>query len=121
MLIVATTLGLAIGLGTGLGLRFRRGHPSPHVASKLDILLDTSLVAILNKNGDRFLFFQETSGIIRRAINRSREADSEWFTEAQEVVAENAKTPTPIAVIILPSNFSSGNSEEVGYSIYSKA
>lgn len=44
-----------------------------------------------------FYFFQETSGSIRRAINRSREADSEGFTEAQEVVAENAKNPTPIA------------------------
>lgn len=42
ILIVATTLGLAIGLGTGLGFRFCRGHPSTHIASKLDILLDTS-------------------------------------------------------------------------------
>lgn len=67
-----------------------------------------------------FYFFQETSGNIRRAINRSREADSQGFTEAQEVVAENAKNPTPIAVIILPSNFSPRNIEEVGYSIYSR-
>lgn len=67
-----------------------------------------------------FYFFQETSGNIRRAINRSREADSEGFTEAQEVVAENAKNPTPIAVIILPSNFSPRNIEEDGYSIYSR-
>lgn len=47
-----------------------------------------------------FYFFHETSGNIRRTINRSREADSEGFTEAQEAVAENAKNSTPIAVII---------------------
>lgn len=42
ILIVATTLGLAIGLGAGLGFRFCRGHSSTHIASKLDILPDTS-------------------------------------------------------------------------------
>lgn len=50
-------LGIAIGLGAGLGFRFCHGHPSTHIASKLDILLQTSLTAMLNQNGDRFLFF----------------------------------------------------------------
>lgn len=50
-------LGIAIGLGAGLGFRFCHGHPSTDIASKLDILLQTSLTAMLNQNGDRFLFF----------------------------------------------------------------
>ena len=75
--------------------------PSTSPLTDKQILDDTSVAALALPNGDRRLFFQDLSGLIRQASHSS--SSGEWRADTNYVVASNARTHTPIAAINLPS------------------
>ena len=116
-LISATAV--AIGVGVGVGTWHRRSH-SPHVSSSISnytpisnntrpilnhtsqvtlgpTLNDTSFAALAADNGDRYLFFQDHTGLIRQAIRT--QSDGQWITREDFNVSSNAKSHTPLAAI----------------------
>ena len=70
------------------------------------ILNDTSLAALVLPNGDRQLFFQGNTGLIRSAIHTT--TDNQWSMGPNISASSNAKKYTPLAVdSILEKNNSS--------------
>lgn len=68
-------LAAAIATGVGVGI----GHHSQHpLGTSSYTLNDTSLAALPLANGDRHLFFQDDTGLIRRAIRTA--SNGEWIT-----------------------------------------
>ena len=67
------------------------------------ILDDTSMAALALPNGDRRLFFQDLSGVIRQAFYSA--ASRQWRADIKYIVASNAKNHTPIAVVASPSSY----------------
>ena len=59
------------------------------------ILNGTSLATISLYTKDRYLFFQDHSGIIRQAVRK--DSNNEWTT-ISSIVASDAKNYTPLAV-----------------------
>ena len=59
------------------------------------ILNDTSLAALILANGDRHLFFQDNTGLIRRAVRTA--SNNQWSTSPTLSVDSNAKNHTPLA------------------------
>ena len=57
------------------------------------ILNDTSLAATSDANGNRYLFFQDSTGHIRGAAR----TDNEWTTSLNLGINSNAKNYTPLA------------------------
>lgn len=71
-------------------------HPNITRATQ-NILNDTSLAALSLANGDRQLFFQDNTGLIRRAIRTA--SNGQWSTSPSLSVNDtNAKNNTPLAV-----------------------
>ncbi|MCJ1451780.1 hypothetical protein MMC28_002120 [Mycoblastus sanguinarius] len=120
-IVIAFVVAAAIALGTGLGIWHNREHSSHHVSTTSPsappnpntttlnttnpsiapaqyILNDTSLEAAILPNGDRHLFFQDSTGLIRRAI-RSASTNS-WNTGLHLSISSNAKNYTPLAVTV---------------------
>lgn len=60
------------------------------------ILDDTSLAALIHTSGDRQLFFQDNTGLIRNAIRTSE--DTQWSMGPDISVSSNVKKHTPLAV-----------------------
>ena len=62
------------------------------------ILNDTSLAAVSLSNGDRHLFFQDNTGLIRRAVRV--ESNGQWTTSpnlnASTDLSSNPKRHTPL-------------------------
>ncbi|KAL9593956.1 MAG: hypothetical protein Q9219_007294 [cf. Caloplaca sp. 3 TL-2023] len=119
--IVAVVIGVAIGIGVGVGLKRGKttGGPStvitdtsttgaalssqtlsPFTMTPKAIMNDTSLAAVELANGDRRLFFQEASGLIRQVTFSS--SSRQWIADPGYVVASDAKNHTPIAAITTP-------------------
>ena len=67
--------------------------------SRDSILDDTSIAALVLPNGDRRLFFQDRSGVIRQAFGSS--SSEEWRADISYIVASNARNHTPIATALL--------------------
>lgn len=65
------------------------------------IVDDTSIAVLTLPNGDRHLFFQEHSGLIRQAYYSS--TSREWRADSSNVVAANAKNHTPLAAVHSPA------------------
>ena len=67
--------------------------------SKHAVLSDTSIAAITLPNGDRRVFFQERSGIVRQAIYSA--SAKVWAAEntTNFQVADDARNNTPLAAI----------------------
>ena len=84
--------------------------PSTSPLTDKQILDDTSIAALALPNGDRRVFFQDLSGVIRQAFHSS--SSGEWRADTNYVVASNARNHTPIAAVNVPSkNYSAtGNS-----------
>lgn len=59
------------------------------------ILNDTSLAAVADSDGNRYLFFQDPTGLIRGVIR----TDNQWSTNLNLGASANAKNYTPLAVI----------------------
>ncbi|KAL8685731.1 MAG: hypothetical protein Q9218_007576, partial [Villophora microphyllina] len=59
------------------------------------ILNDTFLAAVLLANGDRHLFFQDSGGLVRRAVRSA--STGQWNTSPYLNVTSNAKKRTPLA------------------------
>ena len=70
-----------------------------HVAQY--ILNDTSLAALSLSNGDRHLFFQDNTGLIRRVVRTA--SNNKWSMSQGVSVLSNAKKYTPLAVIFVGS------------------
>lgn len=87
--------------------------PSTSPLTDKQILDDTSIAALALPNGDRRLFFQDLSGVIRQAFHSS--SSGKWRADTKFVVASNARTHSPIAAVNLPSqNYSTtGNGSTV--------
>ncbi|KAG7004505.1 ToMV susceptible protein tm-1(GCR26) [Physcia stellaris] len=120
-IIAAVIVGLAVGIGMGLGLKRQSASsnvstmvpsavastspssssPSTSPLTDKQILDDTSIAALALPNGDRRLFFQDLSGLIRQASHSS--SSGEGRADTNYVVASNARTRTPIAAVNLPS------------------
>ena len=68
-------------------------------SSKHAILGDTSIAAVTLSNGDRRIFFQERSGIIRQA--KYSASAKVWVAETTTnfQVADDARNNTPLAAI----------------------
>ena len=66
-----------------------------------NILNDTYLAAVSLVNGDRQLFFQDSTGLIRRAIRTA--STNQWSTNVNQNVSlnSNPKSHTPLAVAFL--------------------
>ena len=58
------------------------------------IINTTSLAALTLKNGDRRLFFQDTSGAIKESTYTV--STGQWMTSVNNIVATNAKIHTPL-------------------------
>lgn len=58
------------------------------------ILNDTSLAATYDANGNRYLFFQDSTGHIRGAVG----TNNEWSTSLNLGIDSNAKNYTPLAI-----------------------
>ena len=72
------------------------------------ILDDTSIAALALPNGDRRVFFQDLSGVIRQAFFSA--TTGEWRADVNYLVASDAKNHTPIAVVNVPAaNLSMNN------------
>ena len=61
------------------------------------ILNDTSLAAVSDSDGNRYLFFQDPIGLIRGVIR----TDNQWSTNLNLGTSSNAKNYTPLAAIAL--------------------
>ena len=76
-----------------------KSPPSPIITQPAQhILNDTSLAAVSLANGDRQLFFQDNTGLIRRAYYTA--SNSEWSTESSLSINTTAKNYTPLAVTV---------------------
>lgn len=64
------------------------------------ILNDTSVASLALSNGDRRLFFQEASGLIRQAFYSA--STGGWRADTSYIVASDAKNHTPLAAINAP-------------------
>ncbi|KAL8794416.1 MAG: hypothetical protein Q9195_003003 [Heterodermia aff. obscurata] len=82
--------------------------------SKHAVLNDTSIAAITMPNGDRRVFFQERSGIIRQA--KYSTSAQEWAAESTEnfQVIDDARNHTPLAAMNY-SDYEFGDSFVVYY------
>ena len=65
--------------------------PNSDITSQ-NILNDTSLVALLLSNGDRVLFFQDNTGLLRRAVRTN--SNGQWIT-SQNLNASTNLPPGP--------------------------
>lgn len=59
------------------------------------ILNDTSLAAVSLSNGDRHVFFQDNTGLVRRAVLTG--SPGKWSTTLDLNITSNAKISTPLA------------------------
>ena len=117
------TVAIAIGVGVGIWRRHEHEYSSHHPSALLrwgilidrtfflthfyspsnpvitlaeqHILNDTSLAALVLANGDRHLFFQDNTGLIRRAVRTA--SNNQWSTSPTLSVDSNAKNHTPLA------------------------
>lgn len=64
------------------------------------ILNDTSLAAISLPNGDRQLFFQDNTGLIRHAIRTG--INGQWNTSSYLNISSNPENNTPLVAFIPP-------------------
>ncbi|MCJ1324168.1 hypothetical protein MMC10_000830 [Thelotrema lepadinum] len=62
------------------------------------IVDNTSLASLLRLNGERHVFFQDQSGIIREAVYQQ----GSWNASTDSVVATNARSNTPLAAFSVP-------------------
>ena len=69
--------------------------PVPH-----GILNDTSIAAMSMSDGDRHIFFQDSTGTIRQAIYTV--TTNQWASPLSLVVATDAKNNTPLAPVVDP-------------------
>lgn len=89
------------------------GPSASSLPSRNSILDDTSIAALALPNGDRRLFFQDVSGVIRQAFGSS--SSEEWRADISYVVALNAKNHTPIAAALVPLEGSYSKNDSQNY------
>ena len=66
------------------------------------ILNDTSLAAVILPNGDRHLYFQDSTGRIRYVIRTA--STNQWNTSPDSNISASAKNHTPLAVTAFRPN-----------------
>lgn len=72
------------------------------------ILNDTSLAAAVLANGDRQLYFQDTTGSLRRVTRTT--SSNQWITNPGPIISSGTRDNTPLAVTAINR---SDRSEEV--------
>ena len=77
--------------------------PTPTVASTAQYILnDTSLAAAILPNGDRHLYFQDSTGRVRYIIRTA--LTNQWNTSPDSNISASAKNHTPLAVTAFKPN-----------------
>ena len=110
-MIAAFIVATAVAVGVAVGTWHRHKHsthnsssisnnslPTPDHTSQValgPILNDTSLAALALANGNRYLFFQDNTGLIRQAIRTP--SNGQWSTSVDFNVGSSAKKYTPLA------------------------
>ena len=95
-ILMALILTAAIAIGVSVGIWHKREHSLHKSQSPQYILNDTSLAAVLADDGDRHLFFQDNTGLIRRAVRV--ESNGQWTTSLNLNASANPypKRHTPL-------------------------
>ena len=75
-------------------------HTPAVPSSKHAVLSDTSIAAVTLPNGDRQVFFQERSGIIRQAVYSTGAKVWAAGNTTSFQVADDARNNTPLAAIL---------------------
>lgn len=116
-IVIALILAAVIAIGVSVGIWHHREYllyKPPRISSPPAsnitytpqyILNDTSLAAVSLSNGDRHLFFQDNTGLIRRAVRV--ESNGQWTTtpnlnasaDPSSEVISNPKRNTPLTAI----------------------
>ena len=107
--IVTFVIAAAIAIGVGVGIWRQRKRQDHSITLAAQVILDdTSLAALSLPNGDRQLFFQDSTGLIRRAVRTA--SNSQWSTSPNlnaslnlgphPIVNSNPKKYTPLAVTV---------------------
>lgn len=129
-LVVAAAIAIAIGVGIWsrhkhsshilsttircgfIEIRFILAHfsSSPAPPAAQFILNDTSLAAVSLPGGDRYVFFQDTTGLIRSLIYT--QSNNQWSTSPSLNPSFKAKMHTPLAANI-PVYFTLDSGQEV--------
>lgn len=79
------------------------------------ILNDSSFAAVTLQNNDRYLFFQDQTGVVKQAVYSN--ATNSWGAAFSNSVAFDARNHTPFAVLSVP-----GAEDLTGlYGIYNKS
>ena len=68
--------------------------------SKNSMTNRTAVASLVRDNGERHVFFQEESGIIRESINKA----NSWTAPIDYVVATDARNNTPLAAFHIPKS-----------------
>ena len=117
LVILAIALALGLGLGLGLGLRQQTNQGTkasttvsadsgiantPIQQVKLrGIMTNTSFTALAFPDGQRFIYFQETTGALRRAtFDPTNEV---WGVSTDTRLDADARNNTPLAGVVYPS------------------
>ncbi|CAD6587164.1 MAG: hypothetical protein ASARMPREDX12_002766 [Alectoria sarmentosa] len=110
-MVTALLVAAVIAVGVAVGIWRHREHSShnlfpasnkssPNISitpTAQFILNDTSLAAVSDSDGNRYLFFQDPIGLIRGVIR----TDNQWSTNLNLGTSSNAKNYTPLAAIAL--------------------
>ncbi|KAF6235742.1 hypothetical protein HO173_005937 [Letharia columbiana] len=116
-IVIALILAAVIAIGVSVGIWHHREYslykpprvsspPAPNITyTPQYILNDTSLAAVSLSNGDRHLFFQDNTGLIRRAVRV--ESNGQWTTspnlnasaDPSSKLSSNPKRNTPLTAI----------------------
>ena len=79
---------------------------------KHDLIEHSSFAVAVSSEGNKHLFFQEQSGIIRQVYRNNLQ--NSWHASTDFVVALNAKNSTPMSALSLSNITLSGTDNRIG-------
>ncbi|KAL9028879.1 MAG: hypothetical protein Q9180_007102, partial [Flavoplaca navasiana] len=116
--LVILTIALGLGLGLGLGLRQREDQDTKastavstdagitntpiQSVKRHGLMTNTSFTALAFRDGQRFVYFQEATGALRRATFDP--TDEVWGVSTDTRLDANARNNTPLAGVVYPGS-----------------
>ena len=77
------------------------------------VLNDTSLATVATLGGNRHVYYQDQSGLLRESVYFA--PTQNWSSPLSYTIATNAKNFTPISAVQVPGNISVSGNEEVRF------